>query len=313
MKKKNKIWITGNGMVGKSLIKKLSEDKNYNILKTKKSDLDQTNQIKTDNWIKKNKPNTIIITSALVGGIQINAKIPATFLYENSMIILNIIKSAHENGCSKIVFLGASCMYPKLGKQPFKEDTILGGKIEETNEGYGISKILGVKFIEMLNAQYNTSHISIIPAASYGPNDCYDNDKNHVIPALIKKIYEAKINNKSKVVLWGTGKVKREFIHVDDMASGIMHIIKNYNDSGPINLGTGEEISIKNLASIISKIIQYTGKIIFDDTKPDGIKRKILDKSKIQKLKWKHKVSLHEGLSSQITEYISIRNKIIKK
>ncbi len=304
MKKKNKIWITGSGMVGKSLIKKLSEDKNYNILRTKKSDFDQTNQRKTDNWIKKNKPNIIIITSALVGGIQINSKIPATFLYENSMIILNIIKSAHENGCSKIVFLGASCMYPKFGKQPFKEDTILDGKIEETNEGYGISKILGVKFIEMLNTQYNTSHISIIPAASYGPNDCYDNDKNHVIPALIQKLHEGKVKNKKSIEIWGTGKVKREFIHVDDMADGIIHIIKNYDDKLPINLGTGEEISIKDLAFLIKKVVDYKGEIFFDKTKPDGIKRKILDNSKIKKLKWESKINLEDGITSSYKEYI---------
>jgi len=314
MMKKNKIWITGsNGMVGQALIRNLSENKNYNILKTSRKNLDQTNQLKTNNWVTKNKPDTIIISSALVGGIQLNAKIPADFLYQNSLINLNIINAAHLNNCKKIVFLGASCMYPKLGKQPFKENSLMNGKVEETNEGYALSKIIGLKFINFLNAQHNKNYISIIPTASYGPKDCYDESKNHVIPALIKKIYEAKINNKSKVVLWGTGKVKREFIHVDDMASGIMHIIKNYNDSSPINLGTGEEISIKNLASIISKTIQYKGKIIFDDTKPDGIKRKILDNSKIQKLKWKHKVSLHEGLSSQITEYIRIRNKIIKK
>ena len=290
-------------MVGKALAKKLSINDNYKILITEKEYLDQTDQEKTNNWVKENKPQIIIITSALVGGIQINSKIPATFLYENSMINLNIIKSAHENGCKKIVFLGASCMYPKLGKQPFKEDLILDGKIEDTNEGYGVSKILGSKFIEMLNKQYNSSHISIIPAASYGPNDCYDENKNHVIPALIQKLHEAKIKNKKSIKIWGTGKVKREFIHVDDMADGIIHILKNYKEKSPINLGTGEEISIENLVFLIKKIVGYKGEIIFDKTKPDGIKRKILDNSKIKKLKWSPKINLKDGITSSYEEY----------
>lgn len=290
-------------MVGKALAKKLSINDNYKLLITEKEYLDQTDQEKTNNWVKENKPQIIIITSALVGGIQINSKIPATFLYENSMINLNIIKSAHENGCKKIVFLGASCMYPKLGKQPFKEDLILDGKIEDTNEGYGVSKILGSKFIEMLNKQYNSSHISIIPAASYGPNDCYDENKNHVIPALIQKLHEAKIKNKKSIKIWGTGKVKREFIHVDDMADGIIHILKNYKEKSPINLGTGEEISIENLVFLIKKIVGYKGEIIFDKTKPDGIKRKILDNSKIKKLKWSPKINLKDGITSSYEEY----------
>jgi len=303
MKKKNKIWVTGNGMVGKSLIKRLSTDQGYQVLKTKKTDFDQINQTRTNNWIKKNRPNTIIITSALVGGIHINSKTPATFLYENSMINLNIINSAHEYGCKKIVFLGASCMYPKFGKQPFKEDSILDGKIEETNEGYGISKIIGLKFIEMLNNQYKSSHLSIIPAASYGTNDCYDDSKNHVIPALIKKFHEGKIKNKKSIKIWGTGNAKREFIHVDDMADGIIHIIKNYKDNAPINLGTGEEISIKSLSLLIKKIVGYRGQITFDRAKPDGIKRKLLDNSKIKKLKWNHKICLKDGIEKSYNEY----------
>ncbi len=305
MKKKNKIWVTGNGMVGKALVKKLSTLKGYDLLITKKNKLDQTNQEKVNKWVKINKPDTIIITSALVGGIQLNSKLPATFLYQNSMINLNIINAAHENNCKKIIFLGASCMYPKEAKQPFKEDSILEGKIEETNEGYGISKIIGLKMIQMINSQYNKSHISIIPAASYGPNDCYDETKNHVIPAMIKKFHEAKIKNKNKITIWGSGKVKREFIHVDDMASGIIHIMKNYKDTSPINLGTGEEISIKQLADLIKKIVGYNGDIIFDTKKPDGIKRKILNNDKLKKLKWKYKLSLEKGIEESYKNYKS--------
>ena len=306
--KKNKIWITGSGMVGKALIKKLSTNKKYQILRSSKNKLDQINQTKTDSWIKKNRPDTIIISSALVGGIQLNSSIPADFLYQNSMMYLNIINSAHNYGCKKIIFLGASCMYPKLGKQPFKENLILNGKIEETNEGYGISKILGVKFLELINKQYLTNHISIIPAASYGPNDCYDENKNHVIPALINKFHTAKIKKRSQVNIWGSGNVKREFIHVDDMASGIIHIIENYRENSPINLGTGEEFTIKKLANIIKKVVNYKGKIEFDKSKPDGIKRKILDNSRLKKLGWKPNISIEEGIKNTYQDFL--KNKI---
>jgi len=304
--KKNKIWITGsNGMVGQALSRYLMQKNNYEVIKTTRRNFDQTNQNKTKNWIIKNQPDVIIVTSALVGGIQLNSKIPANFLYENSMIALNIIKAAHEENCRKIIFLGASCMYPKNAKQPFEENSILDGKVEETNEGYAISKILGIKFIQLLNQQYGTSHIGIIPTASYGPNDCYDENKNHVIPALIKKIHNAKIKRQKNIILWGTGKAKREFIHVDDMARGILHIIENYKEKGPINLGTCEEITISKLSNTIADIIGYTGSIGFDKTKPDGIKRKILSDKKIKKLKWKSKISLEKGLKLAYLDYLN--------
>tara|TARA_Y100000389_G_C17429932_1_gene501939 strand:- start:552 stop:1487 length:936 start_codon:yes stop_codon:yes gene_type:complete len=304
MKKKNKVWITGfNGMVGQALNRNLMQNSNYNVLKTTKKILDQTNQNKTQKWISQNKPDVIIITSALVGGIQINSKIPADFLYENAIMSLNIIKAAHESNCRKIIFLGASCMYPKYAKQPFEENQILNGMVEETNEGYAISKILGIKYIQLLNKQHGCSHIGIIPTASYGPNDCYDENKNHVIPALIKKIHNAKMKKKNSITLWGTGKAKREFIHVDDMASGIIHILENYSENSPINLGTGEEVTIAKLSKTISKIIGYTGSINFDIKKPDGIKRKILSNEKLEKLKWKSRISLEKGLELAYLDY----------
>lgn len=305
MKKKNKVWITGfNGMVGQALNRNLMQNSNYKVLKTTRKILDQTNQNKTQKWISQNKPDVIIITSALVGGIQINSKIPADFLYENAIIGLNIIKAAHESNCKKIIFLGASCMYPKVAKQPFEENQILDGKVEETNEGYAISKILGIKYIQLLNKQHSCSHIGIIPTASYGPNDCYDENKNHVIPALIKKIHNAKMKKQKSITLWGTGKAKREFIHVDDMASGIIHILENYRENSPINLGTGEEVTIAKLSKTISKIIGYTGNINFDEKKPDGIKRKILSNKKLEKLKWKSRISLEKGLELAYLDYL---------
>jgi len=270
MTKQKKLWVTGaNGMVGQAILRKCSNDKKYKVLTTTRNDFNQINQLNTLKWLEKNKPDIVIMTSALVGGIQLNSKLPADFLYQNSMINLNIINAANEVGCKKIIFLGASCMYPKNAKQPLEEKSIMQGEIEETNEGYGIAKIVGLKMIQMLNQQFKSKHLTIIPAASYGPNDCYDLSKNHVIPALMKKIHSAKIKKKNEVVLWGTGNVKREFIHVDDMVDGIFHIIKNYKNTEPINLGSGEEVTIKKLSRIISNIISYKGKISFDDSRPD--------------------------------------------
>ncbi len=302
--KKDNVWITGNGMVGKALEKALSKNKKYNVIITPRKILDQTDQKKTNSWVGKNKPEIIIMTSALVGGIHLNSKIPSTFLYQNSILNLNIINAANENDCKKIVFLGASCMYPKKSKQPFDEKSIFEGRIEETNEGYGISKLLGLKMIEMINKEFNKKHLTIIPAASYGPNDCYDLKKNHVIPALIKKIHDAKIKNLKSISLWGTGNALREFLYVEDMADGIIHIMENYNEPSPINLGTGEEITIKNLSIIIKNVIGYKGKINFDSSKPEGVKRKILNNSKVKKLKWSPKFSLENGLEITYQNYL---------
>ena len=305
MKSKNKVWITGiNGMVGQALKRSISKSKSYNILESSRKDFDQTNQYETTKWLKKNNPDTIIITSALVGGIQINSKYPLDFLYQNSMIALNIINSANEINCQRLVFLGASCMYPKNSKQPFKESTILDGKVEKTNEGYGIAKILGTKLVEFMNIQHDRKYISIIPAASYGPNDCYDEKINHVIPALIQKFHNAKVNKNKYVEVWGTGNARREFLHVDDMASGIVFLLENYYGNSPINLGTGEEISIKELAKLVAKVINFKGKISFDKSKPDGIPRKILNSKKIQSLGWKPSISLIDGLKKTYKIYL---------
>ena len=310
MNNKKTIWITGStGMVGQALKRSIISSGTYNIIETKRSDLDQTNQNETNIWLKKNKPDIIIITSALVGGIQINSKYPLDFLYQNSMIALNIINSANEAGCEKLIFLGASCMYPRDTSQPFKESSVLDGKVEETNEGYGLAKILGTKLTEFMNFQHDRKYISVIPAASYGPNDCYDEKTNHVIPALIQKFHNAKVNKSKSVEVWGTGKPKREFLHVDDMASGIMFLLDNYFDNTPINLGTGEEVTIKELAYLVSEVVNYKGNIVFDDSKPDGIPRKILDSSKILKLGWKPSISLLEGLERTYRIYLDNSDK----
>tara|TARA_B100000767_G_scaffold67712_1_gene64202 strand:- start:1377 stop:2309 length:933 start_codon:yes stop_codon:yes gene_type:complete len=305
MNNNKKIWITGStGMVGQALKRSIISSDSYNIVESTRSDLNQINQKETNVWLKKNKPDVIIITSALVGGIQVNSKYPLDFLYQNAMIALNIINSANEIGCEKLIFLGASCMYPKDTSQPFKESSILDGKVEETNEGYGLAKILGTKLVEFMNLQHNRKYISIIPAASYGPNDCYDEKTNHVIPALIQKFHNAKINKSDSVEVWGTGEAKREFLHVDDMASGIIFLLENYFDNKPVNLGTGEEVTIKELAYLVSEVVDYKGNIVFDTSKPDGIPRKILDSSKILKLGWKPSISLLKGLKKTYKVYL---------
>lgn len=302
---KNKIWITAaNGMVGKAIIKRLSSSDSYDIISTTRKDLEQTSQIDVENWMKKNRPNCVIICSSMVGGIHYNDEKAADFLYNNSLIALNIIHSAQKFNCQKVVFLGASCMYPKNASQPLKEESIMTGEIEKTNLGYGLSKILGTKLIELYNKQFKTDFKCIIPAASYGPNDCFNQEKNHVIPALLMKLHNAKVNHINEVEIWGSGNALREFIHVDDMADGIIHILEHYRGKAEINLGSGEEISIKNLVKLMSKIINYNGKIIYNNEKPEGVKRKFLDSSKIKKLGWSPKINLEEGIKKMYEEYL---------
>ena len=307
MMKNNKIWITGaNGMVGKSLVSMLNKNPKYEVLETTRKDFDQTNQESVFNWFQKNKPDIVIITSALVGGIQYNSSNQADFLYQNSMILLNILNASLKHSKCRVICLGASCMYPKKSEQPYQETSIMSGNVEPTNEGYAISKILGLKYIQMINDQFKKNYMCIIPSATYGPNDSYDATKNHVIPALIKKIHDAKINNDNEVILWGSGEAYREFIYINDMAEGIIHILENYKKNEPINLGTGNEVTIKNLAILISKIVGFEGEINFDISKPDGMKRKILDSTKIETLGWKHKTSLKKGLEETYKNYLSI-------
>ncbi len=303
---KNKIWITGaNGMVGKSLSNTLRNNSKYELLRTTKNDFDQTDQEALYRWFESNNPDFIIITSALVGGIQYNSSHQADFLYQNSMILLNILNASLKFNAKKVVFLGASCMYPVNAAQPYKEESIMDGKVERTNEGYAISKILGLKYVQMINEQFKKNYICIIPAASYGPNDSYDSSKNHVIPALIKKMHDAKLKNHSEIVLWGSGNAKREFLYVDDMAQGIIYILENYKSNEHINLGTGFEITIKDLAKLISEVVNFKGEIKFDTSKPDGMDRKVLDSSKINNLGWTPKTSLKNGIIATYANYLT--------
>ncbi len=301
---KNKtIWVTGpNGMVGKAVIKEL-DGKCKKILYASKKKLNLINQIKVNNWVNKNKPDIIIMTAAKVGGIYANNFFPGEFIYENLLIQSNIIESARINNTKKLIFIGSSCIYPKNCKQPIKEKYLLTGELEKTNECYAVAKISGIKMIQAYRKQYGCDFISVMPSNMYGPNDNYHAKNSHVLAALVKKFVEAKEKKLKKVEVWGTGKPLREFLHVSDFAKAILFSLEKYSDKDPINVGSGEEISITDLANKISKLCNYKGKIVFNNKYPDGTFRKVLDSKKIHKLGWKAKIKLNEGLKQVIDLY----------
>ena len=305
----DKIYIAGhNGMVGSAIERAIKKKfPKIKIIKASRSNLDLTNQKKVDEFFKKNKPDIVIVAAAKVGGIYANSCYPANFIYENLMIESNIINCSHHHQIKRLLFLGSSCIYPPNAKQPFKEDSLLSGLLEPTNEPYAIAKIAGIKLCESFNRQYKTDFRSVMPTNLYGFNDNYDEKNSHVIPALIKRIHLAKESRKKEVVIWGSGKPLREFLHVDDLADACLHILliskKKYNSvvepmCSHINIGTGEEISIKDLAYLIKKIIGFKGSIRFDKSKPDGAKKKLMSNRKINTLGWKHNISLDAGLSA---------------
>ena len=293
---KKKIWIAGHkGMVGSSLIREF-EKTNYKILKVDKKKLDLKNQTKVEKWVKKNKPDVIVIAAAKVGGIKHNSTYPANFIYDNLIISTNIIHSAYKNKIKKIINLGSACIYPKLCKQPIKEEYLLTGELEKTNEAYAVAKIAALKMCQYYNKQFKTNYLSLQPTNLYGYNDNFNLKSSHVLPALIRKFHEAKINKKKSVEIWGTGQATREFMFVDDLASAIKFLISKKFKMDVINVGSGEEISIKKLAEKIKSIIGYDGKIIFNTKYPDGTPRRIVSSKKINQLGWKSKIKLNNGI-----------------
>lgn len=293
---KKKIWISGHkGMVGSSLLRIFKKSK-YKILTVNKNKIDLRNQIEVDNWIKKNKPDVIIIAAAKVGGIKHNSTFPADFIYDNLTISSNIIHAAYKYKTRKLINLGSACIYPKFCKQPIKEEYLLTGELEKTNEAYAIAKIAALKMCEYFNKQHKTKFISLQPTNLYGYNDNFNLQTSHVLPALIRKFHEAKINKKNNVEIWGTGKATREFMFVDDLASAIKFLIEKKLNFNVINVGSGEEISIKKLAEKIKKIIGYKGKIIFNKNYPDGTPRRIVSSKRINQMGWKSKIKLNEGI-----------------
>ena len=297
------IWVTGGtGMVGKSLIKKLKKFK-CNILSPKRKELDLLDSYQVSKYLEKKKPAIVFMTAAKVGGIFANNQYPGSFIYENLQIQSNIINGSKNSKVKKLIFIGSSCIYPKKSKQPIKEDYLLTGSLEKTNQWYAIAKIAGIKMIEAYRKQYKCNFISVMPCNMYGPNDNYDEKNSHVMAALIRKVVFAKDRGDKKVEIWGSGKPLREFMHVDDFSDALIKIAKNYELDEPINVGTGHEISIAKLAKLIKKLTNYNGIIFYNKKYPDGTFRKILESSKIKKLGWKSKIKLEVGIKDSIEDF----------
>ena len=307
MEKTAKIYIAGHrGMVGSGVERKLKKEGYSNIVTRTSAELDLRNQQAVNAFFEKEKPSYVILAAAKVGGIHANNTYRAEFIYDNLMIETNIIHASYLNKVTKLLFLGSSCIYPKMAPQPLKEEYLLSGYLESTNEPYALSKIAGIILCDSYRAQYGCNFISAMPTNLYGTNDNYHPENSHVLPALIRRIIDAKINNKTEVVIWGTGTPKREFLHVDDLADACFFLLKNYDESGLINVGTGSDISIKELAELIAKEVGYTGHLVLDNSKPDGTPRKLMDSSKINKLGWEAKITLTEGLKFTLKEAIEL-------
>ncbi|NLZ74793.1 GDP-L-fucose synthase [Candidatus Falkowbacteria bacterium] len=297
MLKKSKIYVAGHrGLVGSAILRKLKEKGYKNIIVKSHQELDLLNQAAVDTFFKKYKPEYVFLAAAKVGGILANKEKPAEFIYENLMIAANVINAAYKYKVKKLLFLGSSCIYPRLAPQPIKEEYLLTSPLEKTNEAYAIAKIAGLKLCEFYNRQYKTNYISVMPTNLYGPNDNFDLNSSHVLPALIRKFHDAKMKNNKSVTLWGSGRPKREFLHVDDLAEATIFLMNKYNGQEIINIGCGEDLSIKELANKVKAITGYKGKIIWDKTKPDGTPRKLLNIDKLKKLGWKPKINLDKGI-----------------
>jgi GDP-L-fucose synthase len=301
--KNSKIYVAGHrGMVGSALLRKLEEEGFKNVIFRTSSQLDLTNQEAVKKFFEEEKPDYVFLAAAKVGGIMANNTYRAEFLYENLMIQNNVIHQSYLNGVKKLLFLASSCIYPKMSPQPIKEDYLLTGKLEDTNEPYAVAKIAGVKMCENYNRQYGCDFISVMPTNLYGPNDNYDPETSHVLPALLRKFHEAKVKDKASVEVWGSGLPKREFLHVDDLAAACLHLMQTYSGNVSVNIGTGEDVSIKHLAKMIKEVTGFSGEIAWDRSKPDGTPRKLLDVSLIHDLGWRHKMNLEAGLAKVYEE-----------
>jgi GDP-L-fucose synthase len=307
LKKTDKIYIAGHrGMVGSAILRNLQQKGFTNFVFRTSQELDLRNQAAVFDFLLSEKPDYVFLAAAKVGGIVANNTYRADFIYENLAIQNNIIHGSYLAGVQKLLFLGSSCIYPKLAPQPLSEDSLLTGVLEPTNEPYAIAKIAGIKMCEAYRSQYGCNFISVMPTNLYGFNDNYDLQNSHVLPAMIRKFHEAKLENKPFVELWGTGSPMREFLYADDLAEACCFLMENYDDSTLINIGTGEDISIKELAEMIQRTVGYEGKIIWNTEKPDGTPRKLMNVSKLHGLGWKHSIELEEGIGRVYADYQSV-------
>lgn len=294
--KGKKVFVAGHrGMVGSALVRRLAQE-DVEILTVQRREVDLLDQAATNRWFEKARPQVVLHAAAKVGGIHANNTLRAEFIYENLQLAANVIHAAHVNGAEKLLFLGSSCIYPKLAPQPLREDSLLTGELEPTNEPYAIAKIAGVKMVEAYRSQYGSDFISIMPTNLYGPGDNYHPEYSHVVAALIRRFHEAKETGAPSVMVWGTGTPRREFLYVDDMADASIHLLRHYSGGTLVNVGTGEDITIAEFARVVAKTVGYTGEIVFDPSKPDGTPRKLLDVSRLAELGWKARTSLEEGM-----------------
>lgn len=306
MEKNAKIYVAGHrGMVGSAIVRALKSQGYTNIITRTSKELDLRRQIDVEEFFAKEKPDYVFLAAAKVGGILANNEAPADFMYDNMILEMNVIHEAYKNKVKKLMFLGSSCIYPRMAPQPMKEDCLLTSELEKTNEAYALAKISGLKYCEYLNRQYNTDFISVMPTNLYGPNDNYHPEHSHVLPALIRRFHEAKENNLNEVVIWGTGTPLREFLYVDDLADACVYLMNTYSGNETVNLGTGKELSIKELAELVKKVVGFKGNITFDTTKPDGTPRKLLDVSKLEKLGWKYKTELEDGIKLAYEDFLN--------
>ncbi|KJC40593.1 GDP-L-fucose synthase [Bradyrhizobium sp. LTSP849] len=297
------VYVAGHrGMVGSALVRRLARE-DVKVVTVDRREVDLCNQAAVFDWFSRTRPQVVFLAAAKVGGIVANATLRAEFIYDNIAIAANVIHAAHQNGAEKLMFLGSSCIYPKLAAQPLREDTVLTGPLEPTNEPYAIAKIAGIKMAEAYRSQYGSDFISVMPTNLYGPGDNYHPELSHVVAALIRRFHEAKVAGAKSVVVWGTGTPRREFLYVDDMADACVHLMKTYSGTELINIGTGEDITIAEFARVVAEVVGYTDEISFDTSRPDGTPRKLLDVSRLAKLGWRSETSLHEGLKRAYAAY----------
>lgn len=300
-----RIWVAGHrGMVGSAVVRRLEREQ-CEVLTAGRSQVDLTRQAEVETWLAHNKPDAVVLAAAKVGGILANATYPAEFLFENLMMEANVVHASWRSGVKRLLFLGSSCIYPKFAAQPIEESSLLTGPLEPTNEAYAIAKIAGVKLAQAYRAQYGCDYVSAMPTNLYGPGDNYDLATSHVLPALIRKAHEAKLAGAREIVIWGSGTPRREFLHVDDCADALVHVLKTYSEAEPINVGSGEDLTIRELASLVCRAVGFEGGITLDSSKPDGTPRKLMSASRLKALGWRPRIGLEDGIADAYRAFLA--------